>query len=95
MKSLIVIAVLMVTSSVYAQEDIATAKSEMSAHLDKRIANLQEAKTCVSGAQSKEDLKKCHHALKEDHMEIKHERLNKREARLKEKLQKVEEQKAK
>lgn len=85
----------LMTLNVSAQEDISTAKTEMSANLDKRIANLQEAKTCVSNAQNKEDLKNCHHALKEDHMEMKQHRLMKREERLKEKMQKVEQKKNK
>ncbi|MCC6137015.1 MAG: hypothetical protein IT287_00145 [Bdellovibrionaceae bacterium] len=94
MKSVLILTVLMCSLNVFAEADIATAKTEMTANLDKRITNLQEAKNCVSNAASKEDMKKCHEALKEDRMEMRQERLGKKEARLKERLQKVEEKKA-
>lgn len=95
MKVLFFVLSLVLSSSVFAEADIATAKAEMTANLDQRIANLQEAKTCVANAAQREDMKKCHQGLKEDHLEMKSQRLNKREARLKEKMQKVEEKKSK
>lgn len=79
----------------FAEADLAKAKEEMTANMDKRIANLQQAKTCISGAATKEDMKKCHEALKEDRQEMRQAHLAKREERLKEKMKKVEEQKAK
>lgn len=78
-----------------AEMDLDKAKAEMTANLDKRIASLQEAKSCISGATSKEDMKKCHHELKEDRQEMKKAHLEKREGRIKERMKKLEEQKAK
>lgn len=94
LKSLLIITTLTLSMTAYAEPDIATAKSEMTANLDKRIAALQEAKTCVSSAGTPEDLKKCHQSLKEDRMEMRKDRLEKKESRLKDRLQKIEDQKA-
>lgn len=52
--------------------------SEVKAHaltmIDKRIASLQESKTCINSAQSREDLKKCREANKNNRGEFKAER---------------------
>ncbi len=91
MKSLLVLlAFVFCSTSVFAEPDLAAAKAEMTAHLDQRIAHLNEAKTCIANATQREDMKKCHKALKEEHMEMKNDRHSKREARLKEKMQKAE-----
>lgn len=94
MKSVLVLIVMVCSFSAFAEPDMATVKAEMTAHLDKRITNLQEAKNCISNAASREDIKICHAALKEDRMEMRQEQLGKKEARLKDRLQKIEQQKA-
>lgn len=94
LKSLIFIATVVCSFSVSANDDISVHKAEMTANLDKRISMLNEAKTCVSAAVSKEDMKKCHQGIKEDRMEMRQERMGKKEARLQEKLNKVQEKKA-
>lgn len=46
-------------------------KTKMTSHLDKKIENLQAAKSCVSAAKDKEGLKACHKQLKDKHKEMK------------------------
>lgn len=48
-------------------------KAKMSQHLDERIANLSEAKSCVSAATTKEALKDCHQKLKAEREQMKAE----------------------
>ncbi|MEZ4816243.1 MAG: hypothetical protein R3A80_13740 [Bdellovibrionota bacterium] len=67
--------------------------SEVKAHaltmIDKRIASLQETKSCINSAQSRDDLKKCREDKKSDRGEFKAERekfrseLKEKRARLK------------
>lgn len=44
-------------------------KAKLSTHLDKRIATLQEAKSCVSGAKDDKGLKACHEKMREHRKE--------------------------
>jgi hypothetical protein len=71
-------------------------KKEILSHIDKKISMLNEHKTCVSSASSKDDLKKCHEGMKEDRevmkKEHKEERTQKIDARIK-KLQDLKEKK--
>lgn len=80
MKKLLFAALLSLSIPAIAQEDkFEDKKAKMISHLEKRIANLNEAKTCVSGAADKEALKGCHAKLKEDRMEMREDMKEKRE----------------
>jgi hypothetical protein len=94
LKSLIFIVTATCSFSAFAQDDISAHKAEMTANMDKRISMLNEAKTCIASASTKEDMKKCHQGLKEDRMEMRKDHLGKKEARLQDRLKKVQEQKA-
>lgn len=71
MKKFMACSMLLLTFSTYAQEDLSKAKEMMNQGLDARIANLQNAKSCVSAASTKEALKACHKQLKESQSESK------------------------
>ncbi|MCM2281724.1 MAG: hypothetical protein NDI61_07745 [Bdellovibrionaceae bacterium] len=78
MKVLAFAAALIFSSSLaFAEETAAPAadmfnemKTSFLSMLDERITNLNEAKTCVSSATNREEMKKCHSALKQDRMEM-------------------------
>ncbi len=44
-------------------------KAKLSTHLDKRIAALQESKSCISNAKDDKGLKACHEKMKEHRKE--------------------------
>lgn len=81
MKLKLSILVLLFGLNAFAQGDINAMKTEANARLDKRIASLQEAKTCISAAADKEAMKACHANLKEDRMEMKEAHKAAKEAR--------------
>ena len=69
----------MTPPSVYAEHHAGEGKSfeehktMMTQKIDKKIANLNEAKTCVQGAKDKEALKACHEKMREQKKEMKKE----------------------
>ncbi len=79
MKSLILCSILFTSLSTFAEADIEKVKTEATARMDKRIAMLQEAKTCVAAATTKEAVRTCQKNLREDHNEMKNEMKGKRE----------------
>ncbi len=70
--------------------DINARKAEVLAHMDSRIAALQEAKNCISAATDKESMKKCHDALKDDRMAMKMEHMDKKMNRMEMRKQKMD-----
>lgn len=44
-------------------------KAKLSMHLEQKIATLQEAKSCVSGAKDEKTLKACHEKMREQRKE--------------------------
>jgi hypothetical protein len=64
MKFLLVALLSLSSLSVFAQEDFDKTKAMMSQHLDEKIADLQSAKTCVTNATGKDQLKACHEEMK-------------------------------
>lgn len=77
MKLLMIFALL--STSVFAEEDLSKAKEHMTASLDKRIALMQEAKSCVAAATTKEALKACRTQMKEKRQGLKEEMKAKRD----------------
>jgi hypothetical protein len=80
MKSSLAIALVLSAAAVSAQapqnqkaENFQEQKAFVSQILDKRIAALSEAKSCVAGAADREALRKCHEELKDDRQAIKQE----------------------
>ncbi|GEM_PF-5552236 len=82
MKYFIILSLL--SFSVFAREGhgekptVAQIKEKMNAGLDKRITTMQEAKTCVSKAETHEALKACRQGLRENRKELKEMREKKR-----------------
>lgn len=70
--------------------DFSSRKAEVIAHMDTRIAAINEAKACVSTAADKEAMKKCHEGLKEDRMAMKMEHMEKKMNRMEMRKQKLE-----
>lgn len=48
------------------EESITEVKSKIIEMLDKRISKIEEEKTCVNAAKSKEDLRNCRTKMKEE-----------------------------
>lgn len=65
--------VLLSTASARAEspDSFQKAKQTMLEIFDKRIAALQSAKTCVTAAQDKDAIKKCHEALRSEQVVLK------------------------
>jgi|GEM_PF-865037 len=91
--SLMAATCLLSLSSIAGPEEFSAHKAEALATMDKRIANLNEAKTCMTAAADKEAMKNCHMALKEDRMEMHGEMMNKKKNRMEERMKKMEEKK--
>lgn len=68
MKYLLVTLLTLSSFSVFAEEEnFDKAKTVMTEHLDRKIADLQTAKSCVTAAKTKEALKVCHEEMKAKH----------------------------
>lgn len=83
MKTLLV-SVLMFSSLAFAdqkEEKFQEVKSNLTSHLDQRIAHLQEVKSCVSAAKDRDALKACRKKMKEVRKEMKSNWKEKREER--------------
>ena len=68
---------LFASSNGFAADDnskVAERKAKITAHLDKKIALLNEFKTCVNGASKKGDIKACRQAHKPKMKALKEER---------------------
>ncbi|MCB0351804.1 MAG: hypothetical protein KDD38_11515, partial [Bdellovibrionales bacterium] len=90
MKSIVLCAILALSVSAFAEgekkeENFAKRKTEMLEGIDKKIAAMQEHKTCVSAASDKDAMKKCHEKMKAfreenrgEHMGMRKERMEKR-----------------
>lgn len=76
-------------------DDISVRKAELTAMFDSRIQSLNEAKTCVAGAATRDALQACHQALKQDRMEMKEMRKHHRAEKLDKRIQKLEAKKQK
>jgi hypothetical protein len=62
-------------------ERIEKVRAKMLEHMDKRIAALQTAKSCISSADSKESFKACREPLKALRQEQKQQRQQRKERR--------------
>lgn len=95
MKSLITLIALF-SLNAFAEAPIASAtndnfaerKTQALANIDKRIAMMNEMKTCISGASDQAALKTCHQKMREEHKGMKMDRMD-------HKIQKMQERKAK
>lgn len=72
MKSLLLSSLLLLSATAFAENhdeiekmDFPTAKQKILDSIEKRIADMNEHKACVSAATDKEGLKKCHQAIQE------------------------------
>lgn len=61
------------------EENFDQMKAKMTENLDKRIAGLQSAKSCVSSATTKEQLKGCRKNLKSSMKEMRGQRKHKKD----------------
>jgi hypothetical protein len=96
MKSaLMTAALLLVAMTANADEKFDKLKQETLSHLDARIQDLNEAKSCVSSAQNLEALKKCRMDMRGEHMKMRGQMMEKRKARLDEQIKKLEAEKQK
>lgn len=76
----------------FAQEDKANLeqrKSEALANIDERISKLNEHKSCVQAAQSREGMEKCHQAMKEFRNSERMQHMEKRKAKMDERMEKM------
>ena len=73
MKTILVVATLLLTSSAIANSNFDKRKSMMIDHIQKRIGALNENKTCLTNATKKEDLKACHKTMREKMKPIFHQ----------------------
>ena len=80
MKSILAVAFCLVSSAVFAQDQqnnkeqsLQEQKAFITQILDKRIAALNEKKSCVSSAGDREALQRCHEELKDDRQAIQQE----------------------
>lgn len=94
MKLLILISMALTQVSLAADEaNFEKHKTEILAHIEKKISNLNEAKSCVSSAAKPEDMKKCHEMMKADRMEMKEGMHNMRMQHMQDKMKRMEEKK--
>lgn len=77
----------------HAEENFEKMKAGAVEMTEKRIKMLQDAQTCFKAATKKEDLKKCHEAMRDDRHEMREEMMKRREERKKERHEKMEEKK--
>lgn len=79
MKTLLVAALMIGSFNVFADhhendgKTFEEKKSMMLSHIDKKIAHMNEKKSCVQAAKDKEGLKACREKMKEHHKEMKKE----------------------
>ncbi len=76
-------------------KNFADVKAQAEANIDQRIANLQEAKTCISGAADKAALKACRQTLKSKQKSIKSARMGKKMDRMNKRMDKMKAKKEK
>lgn len=82
--------VMAVGSTVWAAEEgFEQHKKDALAGIDSRIASLNEAKSCIQGATSRESMKSCHEKLKASHEAMREQRIDQRIERLKKKKEKL------
>jgi hypothetical protein len=72
------------------EENFDKVKASMLERLDQKIANLQSAKGCISGAANKEAVKKCREDMKAQHKDI-HEKGKAKRQEMKEEFKKQRE----
>lgn len=90
-KGFVVSLVLFAGISAVAEEgDFATHKAEVLKHVDGRIQNLQEHKTCVNSAANRDGLKDCRAKMKDEHQDRKAHRLERRKERLEKRADRLE-----
>ena len=91
----IAFALLLLAAPVLAEEgaNFDTHKQEAMDMIDKRIAALNQLKSCVQGASSKEALRTCHETHKEERVEFRKEHMDKRIQKMQEKRSKMDQKK--
>lgn len=93
--SLVALGILISTSVCFANEDLSAHKTEVIAEIDQHINKLQEHKTCISSASTKEALMECRKTMKAWRDSERSEHLEKRKGRIEERMQKLQERKNK
>lgn len=76
-------------------EDLNARKAEMNANIDAKIKRLQEHKTCINSASTREAMKACHEQMENFHEQMRASNMEKRKSHIDEKIRKLEEKKAK
>lgn len=95
LKTLFALSALLISNSLWANDDLAAKKQEITKDLDARISRLQEAKTCIAGAQTHDAIKNCHETLKKANEAFEALRKERKTHQIEDRIKKLEEEKAK
>jgi ABC-type transport system involved in cytochrome bd biosynthesis fused ATPase/permease subunit len=95
LKVVIFLTLFLTISSASANENIERRKEHFIKMLEERIAGLQEAKACATGAQTHDALKACHEKMKKNRREIRDQHREERNAMIDERIKHLQEQKEK
>ncbi len=71
MKFLSILALASLATGAFAAEDLSAMKSKANSHIDSKLSNLNNAKTCVNNAQTLEKFKACKYDMHESMMKDK------------------------
>lgn len=95
----VVAAIVLVTHFAFAQnngqqaqdpEQFKKHKEEILAETDQRIANMNEFKSCVGGANGRDDMRNCWKNLKQERMEMKGEMMQKKMNRMQDRMNRMQ-----
>lgn len=70
-------------------DNFADRKAQALAHMDKKIAMMNDMKSCISGTTDAAGLKACHEKMREQHKGMKMERMDRKMQRLQDKKAKM------
>ncbi len=79
----------------YSNDDLSAHKLEVTAEIDQHISKLQEHKSCINSAGTKEALMECRKTMKTWRDSERSEHLEKRKSRIEERMQKLQDRKNK
>lgn len=86
MKFLIVLSVSVLSLSAFAQ-NLGSMKQEATSHIDRKMSTLQEARSCIQNAETREAFKACKYDM---HEEMKMQKMEKHQQKMEEGKQKEE-----
>ncbi|MFP5386232.1 MAG: hypothetical protein ACLGHN_09145 [Bacteriovoracia bacterium] len=92
MKFLIALSLSVFSLGAFAQDDLGSMKQDANSYIDQKMSSLQEAKSCINNADSKEAFKACKYDM---HKEMKMQKMEMKREEMQEHKQKMEEEKQK